>query len=322
MQASAVFMTVLLSLSGPLAQGGGQVGGESLTQSGCLVSLLDHVQVPAKRPGVIVSMPYREGAEVQKDDLIAQIDDADAKLRVEVATAELQLTERQEKNKTRVVAAEKSHEASKKQYEINERIAKNTPGAVTDLELDRLRLTMEHAFLSIDLEQYELDNAGVTKEARQAQVSLAQNDVADRRIVAPRGGVISQVFRREGEWVQEGEPIMRILRMDVLKVETFLDSSKFAPHEVLGAPATVTVKLTRDQDKELPNCKVNFVGPEIEPGGAYRIWVEVKNISVKGRDGSQQWLIRPGMMAELKIHLAGADGGVAVNDRPTVVGEE
>ena len=45
-----------------------------------------------------------------------------------------------------------------------------------------------------------------------------------RRILAPIGGMVVDVFRRQGEWVDPGVAVLRILRIDKLRVEAFLSA--------------------------------------------------------------------------------------------------
>src|SRR5262245_32816093 len=54
----------------------------------CLVTAVDDVQVPALRPGMLTEIKAKEGAHVAKQDLVAQIDDAEAKMELRSAEAE------------------------------------------------------------------------------------------------------------------------------------------------------------------------------------------------------------------------------------------
>jgi hypothetical protein len=64
-----------------------------------------------------------------------------------------------------------------------------------------------------------------------------------------------------------------------------------------GRPVTATVRLAHGR-RESFSGKVVFVSPEVEAGGQYRYWAEVDN-----RKTGEHWLLRPGLMAEVTIHL-------------------
>lgn len=67
------------------------------------------------------------------------------------------------------------------------------------------------------------------------------------------------------------------------------------PGDVFGKPVKVVVELA-DGKLFVFDGEVTFVSPLIEAGSQYRIWAEVENRQEHG-----QWLLRPGMQAEMTI---------------------
>jgi hypothetical protein len=86
--------------------------------------------------------------------------------------------------------------------------------------------------------------------------------------------------------------------MDTLRVEGFVDSSRYLPEDIDGRPVTVIIKRPNRRPEEF-TAKVSFVSPIVEASGEYRIWAEVANRPASGK----HWVLRPGMQAEMRIDL-------------------
>ena len=93
--------------------------------------------------------------------------------------------------------------------------------------MDRLRLIVERASLEVEQADREFEIAEFTRQIKASQHQAAEEKVQRHRITAPLSGMVVQVNRRRGEWVEPGEMVMRILRLDRLKV-TAIDSLESA----------------------------------------------------------------------------------------------
>ncbi|MEM6692074.1 MAG: HlyD family secretion protein, partial [Planctomycetota bacterium] len=98
------------------------------------------------------------------------------------------------------------------------------------------------------------------------------------------------------EFVEAGEPLVRVVSIDRLRVEGLITAPE-ASRIVLGQRAAFREKGSQS-NWELVG-KVTFLSPEIHPvSGMCRVWVEVSN--------SDQ-LARAGMRGELKIEADQTD---------------
>jgi multidrug resistance efflux pump len=167
------------------------------------------------------------------------------------------------------------------------------PNSISFLELERLRLAAEQATLNVEVGKFEREVRRTETGVTRAKADLAENDVRLRRIRTPVAGEIAEYYVRVGEWVEVGKPVLRIVRLDRLRVEGFVHTRDFFPGEIIGRQAVVRVELARGERREL-TCRVTFVSPLIQAGGDYRVWAEIDNRREQGR-----WLLRPGMQAEM-----------------------
>ena len=159
--------------------------------------------------------------------------------------------------------------------------------------MDRLRLSADRAELEIEKAERNLKLAGLEHALEAKEVEAATIDLQRRKIVAPISGVVVAVMRRPGEWVHPGDTVVRVLRIDRLRVEAFLPGDKVA-HDLTGSRATLAVDLPGKRREQFSG-KIVFVDPEIEPvTGQFRVWAEVAN---------PERLLNPGRHGTLTIEL-------------------
>jgi macrolide-specific efflux system membrane fusion protein len=264
----------------------------------CLVSLIEEAKVPAREAGVLVELGVREGDVVEKGALIAKIDDSQPQMERRKAQAEHEQAVAKAQSDVDVrysIAAELVAEAEhKKALESHAKV----PGSVTEVERDRLMLSEKKGELQIEQAQLERRLAALAAQSKEVEVLAAENAIDRRLIKSPLDGVVVQLFPHEGEWMQPGDPLARVVRADKLRVEGYVDAARLNPEEVSGRLVTVEVTLACGR-RESFKGKIVFTSPLVESGGDYRVFAEVEN---RQDPGSQLWLLRPGQTATMTIH--------------------
>jgi multidrug efflux pump subunit AcrA (membrane-fusion protein) len=264
----------------------------------CLVSLVEEAKVPAREPGVLVELTVREGAMIRRGDVIAKIDDDQPQMEKRKAKAEHDQAVAKAESDVDVrysVAAEQVAEAEhKKALESHAKV----PGSVTEVERARLMLNERKSELQIEQAELERRMAALAAASKGVELEAAENAIERRLIKSPLDGVVVQIFPHQGEWMQPGDPLARVVRADKLRVEGYVDSSRFGPEEVRDRPVTVEVTLADDR-KETFAGRIVFTSPLVESGGDYRVFAEVEN---RQASGSGQWLLRAGQTARMTIH--------------------
>jgi multidrug resistance efflux pump len=161
-------------------------------------------------------------------------------------------------------------------------------------------LAWEKATLAIEQARVEQALVAREKEVKAAELEQAKLAVERRKVVCPWGGQIVAVKKRAGAWVTRGEPLLRLVRMDRLRVAGHVNAAHYGPQEVSGRSASIRVTLERGRTERFTG-KITFVHPE-QSGNEYLVWAEVDN-----RMQSDQWVLRPGLHVDMAIHLAGPD---------------
>lgn len=260
----------------------------------CLVTLIDQVQVPATEAGLLKKLYVQEGYVVDENAEIAQIDDSDAQARKRAAEAEMEVAKKEAKNDAEVRAAEKGARVAENEFRKSEEIDRSRPGTVSRFELNRLKFQWDKSELQIEVGRMGMEIKGLEANVKTAQVDVVNNEIRRRKVLSPLQGIVERVFKKQGEWCQPGDPIVRIVHMSRLRIEGFVKQDAFAPEELLGRPVNVKVKLTRGEAPR--QGRITFVSSVVENGGMYRIWTEVDNVERNGL-----WELRPGLEAEMLI---------------------
>ena len=264
----------------------------------CLVSLMEEAKVPAREGGVLEELLAREGDVVKRGDVIAKIDDNQPQMERRKAKAEHDQTVAKAESDVDVRYAVAAEKVAQIEYEKAAESDRKVPGSVTRVELNRLQLNEQKSELQIEQAQLEKKVSTMAAISKGVEVDAAENAIERRLIKSPLDGVVVQLFPHEGEWMQPGDPLARVVRADKLRVEAYVDSSRWNPEQVRDRPVTAEVVLA-DNRREQFKGRIVFTSPIVESGGDYRVFAEVENRQI---EGTQQWLLRAGQTATLVIH--------------------
>lgn len=259
----------------------------------CVVSLMESVDVPAREAGQLTAMEVQPGMAVELDDLLALVDDEVPRRQREVTASELDTAQVKTRNGVNVRLARAGAEVADKEYAAAVEVNKRGPGTLSESEVRKRRWVAQNAHLYLEQAEHDRHVAelfGLTKTAELAQIDAA---IERRRITAPLMGMVTEVYKRPGEWVQPGERIVRIVRLERLAVEGTVRAADFQPADIDLQPVTVEAKLAHGR-RERFSGKIIFVDPT-EVDGSYRIRAEVIN-----RQDGRQWLLRPGAKVEMQ----------------------
>jgi RND family efflux transporter MFP subunit len=262
-----------------------------ITIESVIVTVSEQVEVPSAEAGVLASIAVKPGQFVEAGTLIASLRDEDVRLLVERTRTNAEIATREFENDLNEIYAGKTTEVARAELlratESNLKYAKT----VSQTELDRLRLLVQQGEVGIQKAEHERKIAGLTNQIRLNEYQTALNQLSLRQMSAPLRGMVVEVHRRPGEWVQPGEAVARIIRLDRLRVEGFLPASQ-GRLSLVGQPASVYSETEDDLPIELSG-EVVFVSPEIDPiNSQVRIWIEIDNGDLR---------LRPGMTASVTV---------------------
>ncbi len=268
---------------------------DNLELKNCTISFIDDIMLPAKESGVILSLSVKEGDTIKAGTVVGKIDDdlfqqvlQQAKLRYELAAD----------------AAEDSLaiEAAEKKYKVAAIEARKTSGLAdkgSKSESDRLmaNYTMEIAALERDKAIREQQKAGLEKKLEESRFLEAKKHVEGHILQSEFDASVIKIMKKPQEYVQKGEAVMRIARMDRLWVQGAIEITDLNPEEVRGKRVTVTVQRARDETATFDGVITN-VGLERQGLTRYMVKAEVQNRPIDGH-----WELQPLSGAIMQIHL-------------------
>lgn len=255
----------------------------------CRIALIRHVTLACDRSGIVKAVAFQEGQPVPARQQVALISD-------EVARASLAMAEKKASNDADVRFSRKARDVAEIEYqknlEANKKAAESGKNviAVALLEIEKLKLAADKALLAIEQSENELALNKLTAEHARAELVTYS-------VVAPFDGVVTRIFKRQGEAVRQGDPIVELVNIDRVRIE-----GRVALPDVRSIKPKLKVRVKLDDpDFQLPEenetfeGRVTFVDLVVDPvTRETRIWAEVDN-----RDN----ILRAGLMAQMVIEV-------------------
>ena len=256
--------------------------GEKLEFTGELESPLS-VDLASKASGRLDKLeigkgrPLREGDEVKKDDVLAEIAHGELEAQVSLAGAQVQAAE--------VALADKARERRRIEALFGENVT-----------TEQARDTAVTAF----------DNAQAALAQAQAQLRLARVNLAEAFVKAPMDGVVLERYVDPGAMVNSGTPILRLAQMSPLRLMVSVPA-RMLPMLHPGKTG-VSVRFDGTGDRVF-DCTVARVFPAVDSATrTARVEVLLDN----EKDAAGSWLLRPGMYATATLETAAREDVVTV----------
>jgi multidrug resistance efflux pump len=205
--------------------------------------------------------------------------------------------------------------------EKKERVASIEAGRVYKLwrsgsKSDSEKLMAEYSEQLAKLEVVKAD-LEMKKAKGEAELELARMREVEIRIgrhilQSDFDAYVIEIFKKPQEFVNVGEEVLRIARMDTLWVQGIVDVNLLNPHEAMNRPVTVTVQLARGETTTFQGKIIN-VALERQSSQHYMVKAEIKNRPIGGH-----WVLQPFSEVLMRIHLDGssADVGTAEVSSP------
>ena len=292
-----LIFTVMLAI----AQSGQQIESSSSNKyhlPECTVVLIEDVDLPALESGQLTEIAVKPGMSVTKGQNVAQMDDKRSQRALEEATLRHQVANDQANDSTEVDAAYKRAVLAKKEYEKTIKLRRT--GSMSEQQAERSRVSAEIARLEYEGAKKARELAAVQAAAEMVTVQASQDSINRHALKSPIDGVVYEVNRDAGEWVTAGETVMKIARMDKLRITRLVDGDKFDQNELMNRKVTAKVVMARGQEIEFSGAVV-FASPQKRLGNKYMVWAEVENRVHP--NSNQHWLLQPGSVVEMTIHL-------------------
>lgn len=267
--------------------------GDDVEVESVVVSLIAEVELAAEEAGPLVELAASEGKRVKAGDQLGRLDDRDAALQIARAQITLKHAEAQAKIKVKLLQAEEALKLAKLELDRATAANQELSGVVSETQLSKLKLEVRRA--ELDVEQATEDRAAAARavEAAANELALAERARERRLLLSPMDGIVVDVRRRVGEWLEPGQVVVRLVRDDRLRATGFVKLEQLtAPLD--GQPATLHLALTGGKETTFTG-RVTFVSPEANPIN--------RQVKVIAEFDNQDGRLRAGLPAKMKIKI-------------------
>jgi len=209
----------------------------------------EEITVVAEVQGRIANLPFEEGSNIRRGQVIAQLDDSEWKAEVSRAQA--------------------VRDQNQSTYERWKSVVEQKAGAPQDL-----------------------DDALARLKVAEAELALAKARLRKARITAPFNGVIGARRVSPGEFLNVGDVITDLAKMDEVRV-TFSAPERFVPELKRGSVVVISVTAYPGEEWE---GKIDVIEPMIDP--------QTRNATILARVPNRDERLRPGMSANVAATLS------------------
>lgn len=224
----------------------------------CVAEPAQRVQIGTPVTGLLASVEVGRGTRVQAGDVVARLESTVEEANVALAQAQADADEAVRAQQTRLSLAEADLARSKKLA---------TSGSVSASKVQELEATVEIARRDLDTEQRKTLLAKIELQRQQA--------LLDRQSIrSPIKGFVAEQSLRAGEFVRQDSPIMTIVQIDPLFVETYVPVALWGKITV-GSQGSVVL----DQpDKQSRKAQVTVVDKMFDAAsGTFGVRLELPN---------------------------------------------
>jgi RND family efflux transporter MFP subunit len=251
------------------------------------------VEIRARVDGYLIQMPFKEGADVKKGDLLFQIDPRPYQAAYDQAAAQVALC------KARLTQADADFART---VELGK-----TPGAISKQDVDRFAALKGEAAAQL--------------AAAEATAASAQLNLEFTNVVSPIDGMVSRYYVTEGNLVQSGQMgggtlLTKVVSIDPMYVVFHVDEQTLLYARRLiregkaksARDSEIPIELGLSDSDAFPyHGVINFVDNQIDP--------KTGTLLVRGVFPNKDRILSPGLMARVRVPLGEPHDALLVTER-------
>ena len=247
----------------------------SLVLGQAQTSLIRNTFIAAPMAGVVASVEVVEGQPVEIDAPLVRMESVLAEHELTAAKAAFEAAKLQSDNDVNLRFAQRTLEVREHEMDQSRLANQAYAGAVSEMELVELRLKVDQASLAIEQARHDLMIASAAAIEKEVAVSIAQTKLDRHTVRTGVAGTVTQIDAEPGECVDVGEPLFRVINVDPIRVECFVDGTHRGAELVGRAVQFIPTGAT---DGVRLRGQITFVSRELHPvTGQVRLWATVDN---------------------------------------------
>lgn len=276
--------------------------------------------VSAPQAGWITALSATEGSQVKAGEVLTQLDDDAQRIAVAQAQAQFESSAQQLQDlqqgarQQELAVSQKALDAQTARVEearlafqrqkqmLSDKVTSQSlydqAKAAYDVAQAQLQQTQEQlAVLHLPAREHAIAAAKHNRDAAQQAVELQQWNLEQRRILARNSGTVEQVFYRQGEFVNQGVPILSLIMPQTMKVRFYLPQSQLSE---IKMGQTVQIHSDSSQDT---SAQISYIAkqPEFTPPVLYSNESRDKLVFLVEATMEQGRGLRPGQPVDITL---------------------
>ena len=257
---------------------------------GAILKTVEVTSVAAQVQGLLNSVWVREGDRVKAQAPLASIQSTTTELQLNRAKVAMDIAQKNFESNIDIDLAEKNFAVAENEFVQAIESNKRVPDVYPPMEVDRLKLVRDRAKLEVDRTVHAKDIAKLEMSKIHIEYQQLEDLLDKHQVRSPVSGMVVAVEKRVGEWVEPGTVVLRLVEIDRLRIEGFVQAEQADP-KWLDCEAQVELQLSGKPIRT--TAKLVFISPEVNPiNSQVRVHLDVDN-----RDGK----LRPGLRPKVWI---------------------
>jgi multidrug efflux pump subunit AcrA (membrane-fusion protein) len=254
-----------------------------LVIDGAVLKTVEVTSVAAQVAGVLKLVHVREGDRVHVGASLGIIDSKSSDLQLERSKVALDVAQKNLENTIDIDLARKNFAVAENEYARALESNKVVSDVYPAVEVERLKLVRDRAELEVSRAQFMKEIARLEVVKSEIEHKQLVDLIGKHTISSPVSGMVVALEKRTGEWVEPGAVTVRIVEIDRLRIEGFLNAEQ-ADMELLHRDANVELVLAGKPMKT--TAKLVFISPEVNPiNSQVRVFLDIDNSDGKLRPG-------------------------------------
>jgi multidrug efflux system membrane fusion protein len=256
----------------------------------------DAVQSVGIRPrvtGYLVKMPFKEGAEVKKGDLLFEVDPRPYKAQLDQAIGQVNLYKAQ-------------LELARTTYNRDRAINLRAMGAVSDQQLDQDRAAVEQAAAQV--------------KAFQAATEVYRLNLGFTRVTSPIDGMVSRYYLTLGNLANQDQTLLTtVVSLDPVYAyfdmdeNTLLKVTRAINAGTIKRSSKVPIDMELEGEEGFPHRGYfNFINNAVNPSTGT---ISVRGVFANPKPKNGVRLLRPGMFVRIRLPIGQPHDALLVIDR-------
>ncbi len=256
----------------------------------------DQRDVPAPEAGILSEVHVDKGHIVAEGAILAKLDDREQLIARDRALVELAVAQKRlESTKAKIALKRQLLMFATKAVERAAESNDQAVDAVSDAEIEQLQIKKEQTAYDLREAENEIQILQSMAKLKTQDLRAAEVALQKRTIKASIAGEVVDVHAHPDEWIEPGQPLLRIVRLDQLIVETLVPSTAEVD-DLLHQEISLAVDMPNHPAVKFQG-RVDYVSSEVGAvDGRVRIRIQIANPDNLLRPGFQVRVVTPGII--------------------------